>query len=34
MPRPPKYDRTVALDKAVALFWEREYFATSLKQIE
>lgn len=34
MPRPAKYDRTVALDRAVALFWERGYFATSMKQIE
>lgn len=34
MPRPAKYDRTVALERAVALFWERGYFATSMKQIE
>lgn len=34
MPRAAKYDRRIALDKAVALFWARGYHATSLKQLE
>lgn len=34
MPRTAKYDRQAALDRAVSLFWERGYFATSMKQIE
>ncbi|UTW07219.1 TetR/AcrR family transcriptional regulator [Pseudomonas benzenivorans] len=34
MPRTSRYDRQTALDKAVLLFWERGYFATSMKQIE
>lgn len=34
MPRAAKYDRKIALDKAVTLFWARGYHATSLKQLE
>ena len=34
MPRIAKYDRQIALGRAVDLFWERGYFATSMKQIE
>lgn len=34
MPRVAKYDRHTALNRAVTLFWERGYFASSLKQIE
>ncbi|MDM8349495.1 TetR/AcrR family transcriptional regulator [Pseudomonas sp. sp1636] len=34
MPRVAKYDRHTALNRAVALFWERGYFASSLKHIE
>jgi AcrR family transcriptional regulator len=34
MARNARYDRQTALDKAVYLFWERGYFATSMKQIE
>ena len=34
MPRTSRYDRQTALDRAVLLFWERGYFATSMKQIE
>ncbi|WP_439859144.1 TetR/AcrR family transcriptional regulator [Pseudomonas sp. MBLB4136] len=34
MPRTSRYDRQTALDKAVLLFWQRGYFATSMKQIE
>ncbi|MGP4844516.1 TetR/AcrR family transcriptional regulator [Marinobacter sp. 1Y8] len=34
MPRVVKYDRQLALEKAVALFWQRGYYATSLKHIE
>ncbi|TGN39387.1 TetR/AcrR family transcriptional regulator [Marinobacter confluentis] len=34
MARQARYDRQTALEKAVYLFWERGYFATSMKQIE
>lgn len=34
MARNARYDRQTALEKAVYLFWERGYFATSMKQIE
>lgn len=34
MARNARYDRQTALDKAVHLFWERGYYATSMKQIE
>ena len=34
MPRMTKYDRQVALERAVALFWARGYTAASMKQIE
>lgn len=34
MPRTASFDRQVALDKAVELFWSRGYYATSMKQIE
>lgn len=34
MPRPAQYDRDTALQKAVALFWEKGYHASSMKQIE
>lgn len=34
MARNARYDRQTALEKAVHLFWERGYFATSMKQIE
>lgn len=34
MPRKPRYDRDVALEKAVVLFWERGYYAASLKHLE
>lgn len=34
MPRKPKYDRDVALEKAVNLFWKRGFHASSLKHIE
>jgi AcrR family transcriptional regulator len=34
MARNPLYDRTTALDKAVALFWEKGYHGSSMKQIE
>jgi AcrR family transcriptional regulator len=34
MPRLAKYDREVALKRAVTLFWERGYTAASMKQIE
>lgn len=34
MARVAKYDRNTALDRAVRLFWERGYFASSLKHIE
>ncbi|WP_336367739.1 TetR/AcrR family transcriptional regulator [Marinobacter sp. C2H3] len=34
MARQPSYDRDLALDQAVELFWEKGYHASSLKQIE
>ena len=34
MPRMTRYDREVALERAVALFWARGYTAASMKQIE
>ncbi|WP_273878087.1 TetR/AcrR family transcriptional regulator [Pseudomonas shahriarae] len=34
MSRVAKYDRDTALDRAVRLFWERGYFASSMKHIE
>lgn len=34
MPRPARHDRQQALDRAVELFWERGYHATSMKHIE
>lgn len=34
MARTARYDRQTALEKAVQLFWERGYHATSMKQIE
>jgi AcrR family transcriptional regulator len=34
MARSARYDRQTALEKAVHLFWERGYHATSMKQIE
>ncbi|ACR70971.1 TetR/AcrR family transcriptional regulator [Edwardsiella ictaluri] len=34
MARPLQHDRDVALQQAVALFWRRGYFATSMKEIE
>ncbi|HKK55151.1 helix-turn-helix domain-containing protein [Marinobacter sp.] len=34
MARNARYDRQTALEKAVYLFWERGYHATSMKQIE
>lgn len=34
MARTAHYDRQTALEKAVCLFWERGYHATSMKQIE
>jgi AcrR family transcriptional regulator len=34
MARNARYDRQTALEKAVHLFWERGYHATSMKQIE
>ena len=34
MPRPARHDRSIALEKAVDLFWERGYHATSMKHIE
>ncbi|WP_290523515.1 TetR/AcrR family transcriptional regulator [Alcanivorax sp.] len=34
MPRPMRYDRQECLEKAMALFWERGYHATSMKDLE
>lgn len=34
MPRMAKYDRDIALGRAVTLFWQRGYTAASMKQIE
>ena len=34
MARHPQYDRDTALRKAVGLFWEKGYHASSMKQIE
>lgn len=34
MPRTAKYDRQTAVERAVTLFWERGYFASSMKHIE
>ncbi|MEH6491749.1 TetR/AcrR family transcriptional regulator [Halopseudomonas sp.] len=34
MPRPARHDRNIALDKAVNLFWQRGYHATSMKHLE
>ncbi|BFM21466.1 TetR/AcrR family transcriptional regulator [Gilvimarinus japonicus] len=34
MPRVAQYDRKAAIDAAIALFWRRGYYATSLKDIE
>ncbi len=34
MPRSPRFDRQVALDSAVELFWSRGYYASSMKHIE
>ena len=34
MARTANFDRQVALDKAVELFWSRGYYATSMKHIE
>lgn len=34
MARHARYDRKTALEKAVALFWERGYHGSSMKQIE
>lgn len=34
MARSPRYVRQIALEKAVHLFWERGYHATSMKQLE
>ncbi|MGC8119744.1 TetR/AcrR family transcriptional regulator [Marinobacter sp. VGCF2001] len=34
MPRPPSYDREIALDRAVSLFWHKGYHGSSMKQIE
>lgn len=34
MPRPPSYDREIALARAVGLFWHKGYHGSSMKQIE
>jgi AcrR family transcriptional regulator len=34
MARHPRYDRKIALEKAVGLFWEKGYHGSSMKQIE
>lgn len=34
MPRTARFDRQIALDKAVELFWSRGYYASSMKHIE
>ena len=34
MARNARYDRQIALDKAMNLFWERGYAGASMKQIE
>lgn len=34
MPRTARFDRQVALDRAVELFWSRGYYASSMKDIE
>jgi AcrR family transcriptional regulator len=34
MPRTARFDRQVALDRAVELFWSRGYYASSMKHIE
>lgn len=34
MPRAARFDRQVALDRAVELFWSRGYYASSMKHIE
>ncbi|WP_150548160.1 TetR/AcrR family transcriptional regulator [Pseudomonas marincola] len=34
MPRIARFDRQVALDRAVELFWSRGYYASSMKHIE
>ncbi len=34
MARTARFDRQVALDRAVELFWSRGYYASSMKQIE
>jgi len=34
MPRAARFDRQVALDRAVELFWSRGYYASSMKDIE
>ncbi len=34
MPRTVRFDRQIALDRAVELFWSRGYYASSMKDIE
>ncbi|MGV8842802.1 MAG: TetR/AcrR family transcriptional regulator [Pseudomonas sp.] len=34
MPRTARFDRQIALDRAVELFWSRGYYASSMKDIE